>query len=451
LDRDRICRSLKSKVEPMTLQQLRSFLAIVGHGRMRCAARARRSDVAEPQPALSRRRALALGTLASLYTSGSVRAIAAQGPSLTPLLAEGIQRIDPGGPTGLLGVDVMGDLWALSPSGNAPRRIGRALDGQTPVVAGEGRIAARTRDGALWVLEQGRTSASPAGVLAPYAGLLNLPLAVMGVGQDGPAHRLVRMEPGARGWLEAVRSDMAVLPDARPLQVDLDARGDGGHLAVFGGPDDSRYRHGVLGDGIEATRLLWLERHGLDVLREHVLAAPYVFEDIAPRPVTFGGRTGLLTIRSGPGGAQLALLAADPDHPARIELVAVGEDLGGARRWMAPTTDGRHLMAVHTPHVGGELFEYSLQGPRLARRRVAGDLSTHRIGTRELDMAAWVASMLVLPSQDGMHLRVLGASNGWQQLASVALPAPVVMTVRLGGSNGVAVLMTGGSVAIVQV
>lgn len=435
----------------MTLQQLRSFLAIVGHGGMRRAASALQSSAAAPQAALSRRRAFAVAMLASLYTCGAMRAIGAQGASLIPLLAKDIQRIDPGGPTGLLGLDVMGDLWALSPLGSAPRRIGRALDGQTPVVAGEGRIAARSRDGGLWVLEQGRASVSPAGVLAPHAGLLNLPLAVIGVRQDGPAHRLVRMEPGPQGWSEVARSEMAVLPDARPLQVDLDGRGDGGHLAVFGGPDDSRYRHGVLGDGIEATRLLWLERHGLGVLREHVLAAPYVFEDIAPRAVSFGGRTGLLTVRSGPGGAQLALLAAYPDHPARIELVAVGEDLGGPRRWMAPTTDGRHMMAVHTPHVGGELFEYSLQEHRLARRRIAGDLSTHRIGTRELDMAAWVGGKLVLPSQDGMQLRVLGASHGWQQLASVALPAPVVMTVRLAGSNGLAVLMAGGSVAVVQV
>lgn len=380
-----------------------------------------------------------------------MRAIARQQAPLIPLHAEGIQRIDIGGPTGLLGLDTSGALWALSLSGSAPRRIGISLDGQTPVAAAEGRIAARRLDGALWVSDAVTQSASAPGVLAPHAGLLSLPLAVIGVRQLGPAHRLVRMEPGARGWLEAARSDTAVLPDAQPLQVDLDARGDGGHLAVFGGPDESRYRHGVLGDGIEATRLLWLERHGLGVLREHVLAAPYVFEDIAPRPVRFDGRTGLLTVRSGPGGAQLALLAADRNDPERIELVALGEDLGGARRWMAPTTDGRHLMAVHTPHVGGHLFAYTLEGRGLVRRRVMDDVSTHRIGTRELDLGAWVGSTLVLPSQDGLRLRVLSASNGWQERASIALPVAVVMTVRLAGSSALAVLMASGSVGIVHV
>ena len=242
-----------------------------------------------------------------------------------------------------------------------------------------------------------------------------------------------------------------MLPDARPLQLDLDARGDGGHLAVFGGPDDSRYRHGVLGDGIEATRLLWLERHGLGVLREHVLPAPYVFEDISPRPVRFDNRTGLLTVRAGPGGAQLALLAADRNDPARIELVALGEDLGRPGRWMAPTTDGGHLIAVHTPHIGGDLFTYALEGDRLVRRHVVGDVSTHRIGTRELDMAAWVGSTLVLPSQNGMRLRLLSAANGWQERASIALPAQVAMTVRLPGVAALAVLVVGGAVGVVHV
>ena len=387
---------------------------------------------------LSRRSTLALGVSAGLLACGSLRAIGAQGGSLAPVRAGSIQRIDAGGPTGLLGLDASGALWALSVSGGAPLRIAGSLD-------------ARTRDGALWVLDQGKASVSGPGVLAPHAGLLNLPLAVIGVLQDGPAYRLVRMESGPRGWQEVARSEAAVLPDARPLLVDLDARGDGGHLAVFGGPDDSRYRHGVLGDGIEATRLLWLERHGLGVLREHVLPAPYVFEDIAPCPVRFENRTGLLTVRSGPGGAQLALLAADRNDPARIELVALGEDLGSPRRWMAPTTDGRHLMTVHTPHVGGDLFAYTLEGHRLLRRRVVGDVSTHRIGTRELDMAAWVGSALVLPSQDGLRLRLLSVSNGWQERASVGLPAAVVMTVRLPGVDALAVLMFGGAVAAMHV
>lgn len=401
---------------------------------------------------ISRRIALALGAaMGGLFAWGGRRAVAGRSASVSFLAAQPLARIHAGGPTGLLGVGESGDLWALDLSGGAPRRIAGGLDAQTPLAAGEGRIAARTREGALWVYEHGETSASGPGVLAPQAGLLNLPLAVIGVVQDGPQHRLARMEPGARGWVEAARSAVAVLPDARPLQVDLDGRGDGGHLVVMSGPDDRRYRHGVLGDDIEGTKLLWLERHGLGMLREYVLPPPFVFEDIAPRPVSFNGRTGLLTVRSGPAGAQLALLAADPERPERIALVAVGEDLGRARRWMAPTTDGRHLLAVHTPHIGGVLYEYRLEAGQLKRRRIADDVSTHRIRTRELDLAVWVGSRLVLPSQDGLRLRVLDAEADWSELEPVVLQAPVVMTAQLAGSPGIAVLMAGGRAVKVDV
>ncbi len=151
---------------------------------------------------------------------------------------------------------------------------------------------------------------SPSASLSVHAGLLILPLAVLAVvtASARPAdllgHRLARFEPDPAGrWREVARSTDAVLPDARPVQVDLDGRGDGGHIAVLAGPDGSRYDHGVLGDAVEATRVLWLERHGLEALRELSLPPPHVFEDIAPRPVVLpaaqGGR-GLLTVRSGP-------------------------------------------------------------------------------------------------------------------------------------------------------
>ena len=92
----------------------------------------------------SRRSTLALGTLAGFFASGGLRVIAAQGDSFALVRAEGIQRIDAGGPTGLLGLDASGALWALSVSGGAPLRMAGSLDGQTPVAAAEGRIAART-------------------------------------------------------------------------------------------------------------------------------------------------------------------------------------------------------------------------------------------------------------------------------------------------------------------
>lgn len=50
-----------------------------------------------------------------------------------------------------------------------------------------------------------------------------------------------------------------------------------------------------------------------------------------------------------------------------------------------------------------------------------------------------------------MRLRVLSAADGWQERPSIALPAQVVMTVRLPGEGAMAVLMVGGAVGVVHV
>jgi hypothetical protein len=242
--------------------------------------------------------------------------------------------------------------------------------------------------------------------------------------------------------------------------VDLDGRGDGGHIVVLAGPDGARYDHAVLGDAIEATRVLWLERHSLEVLRELSLPAPHVFEDIAPRPVELrplrgpkGGTssgtssgTGLLTVRSGPDGAQLALLVADATRPQGLRVLALGDTVGGFHRWLAPSTDGQHLAAVHTPHMGGVLHVYQLEGQQLTRRRLATDVSTHRIGSRELDLSVWAQGLLILPSQDGKQLRVLNAQANWAEVALLPLPGRVMLTTGLRGPAVLAALLDDGRV-----
>ncbi len=377
-----------------------------------------------------------------------------------------MRRVHAGGPSGLLGIGASGSVWALSSTGQAPQRLATGLDPASRIATGHGRIAARTARGGLWVWEDGRARMLPSAGLAPHAGLLVLPLAVVAVVSRGAAegaagqHQLARFEPATGGqWREVSRSQDAVLPDARPVQVDLDGRGDGGHIAVLAGPDDRRYAHGVLGDGTEATRVLWLERHGLQTLRSLTLPAPHVFEDIELRPVQVPAQApnaplaplareaaGLLTVRSGPDGGQLALVTADPAQPQGLRVAALGDTVGGFHRWLAPSTQGRHLVAVHTPHIGGVLHVYRLDGQGLSRRRLVADVSTHAIGSRETDLAAWVQGRLVLPSQEGRLLRVLDPSLDWAELFTVGLPGRATLTAALADGSGVAVLLADGQV-----
>lgn len=407
-----------------------------------------------------RRRVLLAASSAWAGAWGLTGAIGAPAPwtARALVVAEPMRRVHAGGPTGLLGIGAGGSLWALSPTGQAPRRLGSELDPASRIATGHGRIAARTAAGGLWVWEDGRTSTLASARLAPHAGLLVLPLAVLAVVNEGAGdgvaarHLVARFEPEQGStWREVSRSQDAVPPDARPVQVDLDGRGDGGHIAVLAGPDDRRYAHGVLGDGIEATRLIWLERHGLQALRSLTLPVPHVFEDIEPRPVRVQGQApdargaaGLLTVRSGPEGGQLALVTADPAQPQGLRVAALGDTVGGFHRWLAPTTQGTHLVAVHTPHIGGVLHVYRLDGQRLSRRRLVADVSTHAIGSRETDLTAWVRDRLVLPSQDGRLLRVLDPAADWAELFTVDLPGRATMTAALADGSAVAVLLAGG-------
>lgn len=367
-------------------------------------------------------------------------------PALPPMA-----QLHAGGPTGLLGVARDGGLWSIPPQQGTPRRIAEGLDPATPLASGHGRVAARTAQGGLWVLDvaSGQAGHQPEAALAPHAGLLVLPLAVLGVAAAG--HRLLRFEPAADGrWQVVARSQEALLPDARPLQADLDGRGDGGHIVVLASPDAQRYRHGVLGDAVEATRLCLLERHGLELMRELVLPPPHVLEDIAPRRVPLGPRDGLLTMRAGPQGAQLVLVDADPAAPARLRIAASGAPMGTANRWLSATTDGRRWLAVHTPHIAGVLHEYRREGAELKAARVVDGVSNHALGARRLDLTAWHGPWLLVPDQPRRRLLLLDGRHGWREYHAWALPSRVAATASLGGDRGVAVLQEDGGVVVVR-
>ena len=353
----------------------------------------------------------------------------------------------------LVGVSRAGELWRLDRDW---RRLGTGLDPEAPIAAGFGRIAGRGRDGGLWVFESGRSLASRRPALAPAGGMLLLAFGIIAVaaGTAG-SHHLVRLDPdGAGGWSEAARGADEVLPDARPVQFDPNGADsdDNGHVAVLGGPDASRYQHGVLGDEVEATTLLYLERHSLRPLGRLALPVPYVFEDNRPRPVSWRGRRALLTVRSGPLGGQLAIVAFAGPGRAALELAALGEPIGTIRRWLAPAPGGGGLFAVHTPHIGGVLHRYRDAGDHLAAERLMDDVTNHVIGRHELDISALSGDWLVLPTQDRRALLGLAiAADGSitaQFRAGLTSPSGIrgLHAWQRAGEPGVAILAEDGSV-----
>lgn len=369
-----------------------------------------------------------------------------------------VARIDAAGSDGWLARDRSGRLWQVSEDGSS-RSLGEGLAPEGSLDVRHGRIAGRGLDGRLWLRADGASLSAPersSAELAPHGGLCGLPLAVIGLIEQDGRTLVARFEPDARGlWQVVARSAEAVLPDAVPVIVDLDGRGNGqgngqgngGHVAVLAGPDRHRYPHAVLGDDIEATKVLWLERHSLQPLRTLRLDEPEVFEDRHLRPWRLpDGRHGLVTVRSGPTGAQLAVIAASLRTSSALEIAAAGPTIGTRNRWLSPASvepAGAELWAVHTPHIGGVLHRYRATGAGLTAERVATGLTNHRLGERDLDVTARMGRWLLLPSQNWQQVRVVDLETK-TIVSSFQADAPVLQLVTAPNGQAVAMLTKNG-------
>jgi hypothetical protein len=388
---------------------------------------------------------------ALLALAGLGRAAAKSTPGVLKRVSlADVRRIDAAGGGGWLARDGIGRLWQVYEDGNT-QLTGEGLAPIGPLDVSHGRIAGLGLDGRLWVRGDRASRQEPQRsviALAPHGGLCGLPLAVIGLIERAGHTLVARFEPDARGrWQVVAQSDEAVLPDAVPVIADLDRPGDGGHVAVLAGPDRQRYPHAVLGDGIEATRVLWLERHSLKPLRTLHLDEPDVFEDRQLRPWQLpDGRHALVTVRSGPAGAQMAVIAASLREAYAMEVAAAGPFIGTRNRWLSPASvdpNDADLYAVHTPHIGGVLHRYRAAGSGLSAERVATGLTNHRIGTRDLDTTARIDRWLLVPTQDWQQLAVVDLET--RSVAGIVdVDAPIQQLVTSSSRRSVAVLTSSG-------
>jgi hypothetical protein len=183
---------------------------------------------------------------------------------------------------------------------------------------------------------------------------------------------------------EAIEVD--ALPDARLVIDEVD------RLAVLGDATD-RYPHGILGDDLEAGSISIIETTPeVRVVSQIVLPAPQVVEGLSPIWADLNGdgsREIIVTVSEPGDGAHLAAYAEDG------RLVGAGPGFGRSSRWrhqlavgpFAP--DGTlELVAVRTPHIGGVVEYYRLEGGELRLVASLDGHTSHVIGSRNLDMAA---------------------------------------------------------------
>lgn len=181
---------------------------------------------------------------------------------------------------------------------------------------------------------------------------------------------------------QETRLPVNALPDSRIL-ADRDGR-----LLLLSNPTE-RYPHGVLGDGLEAAGVTLVE----------IYPEPRIGHTITiPEPDVIEGITPIWADMNSDGEREIILTLSNVEHGARIaafrengSLLAEGPAVGAGFRWrhqlvVAPFGEaGENLLAVvRTPHIGGVLEFYRLNGNKFEIVTEIPGFSTHTIGSRAL-------------------------------------------------------------------
>ncbi|SFM46116.1 hypothetical protein [Methanolobus profundi] len=184
---------------------------------------------------------------------------------------------------------------------------------------------------------------------------------------------------------ESARLDVNALPDARLIQDENE------RILLLTGPTEE-YRHGVLGDSIEASSITIVETAGVPGISKVIdLPEGDVVEGIAPIWSDLnddGKREIIVTLSNAEEGARVVVLDEDGS------ILAEGPDAGTGYRWRhqiavaAFGPDGEtELVDVLTPHIGGIVEFYQWEDDELKVVSGLSGYSSHLAGSRDLDMA----------------------------------------------------------------
>ncbi|MGF1504644.1 MAG: hypothetical protein ACFB51_05840 [Anaerolineae bacterium] len=199
-----------------------------------------------------------------------------------------------------------------------------------------------------------------------------------GISQGG---ELVRFDAAGS---EVDRLAVNALPDARIL-VDEQER-----LLLLTGPTEA-YRHNVLGDAVEAGGFTLVDSGSGDLAPLLTVETQgTVIEGIAPLWADFdkdGTREIIVTEANDAQGAGVVVYREDGS------VLASGPVIGQGFRWrhqlaVATFDEQPALVEVRTPHIGGQVGFFTLQGDSLVGSGFVLNYTSHVIQTRNLDMAA---------------------------------------------------------------
>lgn len=199
-----------------------------------------------------------------------------------------------------------------------------------------------------------------------------------------------------------------------------------------------RYRHGALGDELEAGGLSVLSR--ANKVTTLTLDVDHVFEDLRPRLADLDGdgRDEIIVILSHvQKGAALAVYKLRADG---LALHARTPFHGERFRWLNPVGisdfDGDKkldIALIRTPHRKGMLEYWHYEAGALRRHMKLSRFSNHVFGARSQNLAALAdidgdrVNDIIVPGERRMSLRIISyARRQVAQIAQIKLPAKVV-------------------------
>jgi hypothetical protein len=307
----------------------------------------------------------------------------------------------------------------------------------------------------------------------PYRRVFWLCLGLLGVfGSTSAANLSIQPAATSCGVVTAARPTppLAVqqrLPDSQAVS------GQQNIAWVWLASPSARYGHAALGSPLHAGSLHALVKTAEGKSLELVYRLPMhqVFEDRVPRLVDLDGdgRDEVVVVESDQRlGAAIVVFAvrgvlqpgASGKNTTPIELVEVARSaaMGSAYRWLNPVGfadfdgDGQlDLASVSTPHIGGVLTLYHFRPPHLLPFATALDVSNHRNGTLEQQLAVIIEPtgqrpVIVIADMQLQNLQAL-QWDGSNQLAALGAAQKLQASVqRMTPADGGACLqLTDGS------
>lgn len=210
---------------------------------------------------------------------------------------------------------------------------------------------------------------------------------------------------------------ITLLPDSIPVAFQ-------NHLLVLGQPDSESYRHGVLGDDIEAKTLYTLDAQTLrPSAQAFTLPAHLVFEH---NKIEVWNDKIVAVISGQNAGARVAVLEL---RDQAWHIIAESSPLPNYR-WQSPFVLGKQLYSVQMPHLRGRLVQYEIQDRQLIETAISDGLSNHQFGSHETQIAAILPDYALIPDMDYHQIYALHHSGQLYPL-SPKLPAAIVRSISV--------------------